>query len=200
MVRDLYALMGILALLIGVVFCAAPIEVTPTVEVGTYTDVPTSTDTPVIPTETERPTPSASNTATKTPTPQRTRTLSPTPMPYSALPVVAQGDIYGGGCQWMGVAGQVFGTDDFPVFGIIVRLNGGGYTNIDRFTGDDPEYGPGGYEFFLATPVRAGRYTLQLFQANGAVLSLPVVVETTADCNYNLYVVNFSGPGIAGAP
>lgn len=212
MIRDLYTLLSVFAIVMAMLLCASP----SVQNVDTYTDVPTNaTDTPfpmlVVETENAASTPplptaisetlTPTRTPTGTPTPQRTRTPTPTPLPYSVTSISTRSDIYGGGCQWMGIAGQVFGNDNLPIWGIIVRLNGGGYKNIDRFTGSDNEYGEGGYEFFLHTPVVEETYTIQLFRSDGIVLSAPVVVKTTADCKNNLYVVNFHGSGgHGGAP
>lgn len=135
---------------------------------------------------------------TDTPAPTATPEAAATPgKPYALQSgiIVAQGDIYGLACGWMGIAGQVFDLNGNPTQGLIVRLNGGGFTDLDVFTGDSryQAYGPAGYEFKLSDAVKAtnGLYTIQLLDEVGQPVSDLIVVNTTDDCAHNLYMVNF---------
>ena len=184
--------------------------------------IPTSTATPIFPTlppawtttatilPTETRPPTESPTITLTPSPTLTATDTPGPTAtgptvtatrtLSALPYTLQGDApvplsnfaNNEGCNWMGIAGQVFGANDEGVPGLIVHLEGGGDPK-DTLTGSKPEYGSAGYEFVLGNhPVETGGvYRVQLRNPDGSPLSDVVVVNTFADCSKNLLLVNF---------
>ncbi len=165
------------------------------------TDTPEPTDTPRGPTLTPSltpsltPTPSDTPTATATgPTPTKTATFSP-------FPFVLQGGAPGyipnfantAGCNWMGIAGQVFNMSGQPLVGYLVHFDGGDL-QMDAYTGSKPAYGPAGYEFggFQGHPIDSdGIYKIQLRDVAGTPLSAVVSLKTYADCNKNLILVNF---------
>ena len=101
------------------------------------------------------------------------------------------------GCNWQGIAGQVYDLNGRHVIGLVAHLEGGGL-NIDALTGSKPEYGQSGYEFFLtSTPqTTTDMYRVQLRTAGGAPLSdvyvIPTFANTAPDiCPKNLALVNF---------
>jgi hypothetical protein len=107
------------------------------------------------------------------------------------------------GCNWMGVAGQVFGKDENPVTGLVVEV-GGKLEGNDvlglALTGGSQTLGSGGYQIDLADhPVESkGTMFLQLFDLSGNPLSEVVPLQTYADCDRNMVVVNFVGTGYSG--
>jgi hypothetical protein len=96
------------------------------------------------------------------------------------------------GCNWLGIAGQVFDLNGNVIVNLLVHLEGGGL-NVDAVTGSRIEYGPGGYELFLgSTPINTTDvYHIQLRSSQGQPLSDVYVIPTFADCNKNLILANF---------
>ncbi len=100
------------------------------------------------------------------------------------------------GCNWLGVAGQVFDLQGRPVKGIRVWLRGSldGY-QVDYLglTLDSSPYGPSGFEFTLAdAPVSSnGKLYLQLLDQAGIPISDKVYFDTYDDCERNLILINF---------
>jgi hypothetical protein len=96
------------------------------------------------------------------------------------------------GCNWMGIAGQVFNMSGQAVVGLLVHLDGGGL-NYDSYTGSKTAYGPGGYELYLNDHAvqTTNVYHIQL-RNQGAPVSDTYVINTFADCNKNLILVNFA--------
>ena len=183
-----------------------PLE-TPT-PVSTATGVeeqPTVTDTAEpeeTATLTSTSTEAATTVNTSTPTELPTATYTSTPLPYALqadTPVYIQNFAHtDAACDWLGVAGQVFGEDDSPQINLVLVIKGTlGQTSIDMtgVTGI-PEadiYGPGGYEIVLADePLQSeGSLSIQVFDLEGTALSEPVAFDTYADCGKNLVVINF---------
>jgi hypothetical protein len=171
----------------------------------TVTDTPLPSDTPLdTPTGTERPT--VTSTPTITFTPSKTPTLTPTgptltpSKTRSAFQFTLQNNqpsylknyANTAGCNWMGIAGQVFDLSGNVMLNLLVHLEGGGL-NADAVTGSRIEYGPGGYELFLGAPAKdtTNTFRVQLRSAQGQPLSDVYVINTFADCNKNLILVNF---------
>jgi hypothetical protein len=100
------------------------------------------------------------------------------------------------GCNWLGVAGQVFDLQGRPVKGIRVWLKGSlkGY-KVDYLglTLESSPYGPSGFEFTLAdAPVNSsGTLYLQLLDQAGIPISDRVYFDTFEDCERNLILINF---------
>ncbi len=100
------------------------------------------------------------------------------------------------GCNWLGVAGQLFDLAGDPAINLVVEVGGtlAGEPVLGlALTGLDSVYGPGGYEIQLAEEVIASHNEvwLQVKNAQGQVLSEPIFVTTYADCNQNLILLNF---------
>jgi hypothetical protein len=99
------------------------------------------------------------------------------------------------GCNWTGVAGQVFDLSGNPLKNLIVHMQGswnGKPISVDSISGSSDEYGPAGYVFVLGTQLLASSNTLsiQLMDANHKNLSLPIPFSTYSDCAHNLILVN----------
>lgn len=157
-----------------------------------FTNTPTSTETPRV---TRTPSKVPSRTATHTPAgPTATRTPTRSAFQYTlqpGSPTYLQNFANTAGCNWMGIAGQVFNMSGQAVIGIIVHLEGGGL-NYDSLTGSKTAYGPGGYELYLNDHVvqTTNTYRVQL-RIGGAPASDTYVINTFADCTKNLILVNF---------
>lgn len=130
---------------------------------------------------------------TPLPTITLTRTLSPFPFTLQdGNPYYFQNFANTAGCNWLGIAGQVFDLSGNVMLNLIVHLEGGGL-NMDAITGARIEYGPGGYELYLGnTPIdTTDVYRIQLRTATAQPLSDFYVIPTFADCKKNLVLVNF---------
>lgn len=164
--------------------------------------------TPVVtetPTATLAPLPSATPESTSTFTPAATLppTNTPTPAappkPYAlqpgamiTLPAFTHADA---GCAWMGLAGQVIGEDGQPVKNLVISVSAvqnGVPVEWMGYTGLATAYGPGGFEIQLGNQVAAMELTIQLFDLDGEMLSEPFTFTTSADCQQNLTLINFS--------
>jgi hypothetical protein len=99
------------------------------------------------------------------------------------------------GCNWTGVAGQVFDDMGRPVNGYIVEVNGvlgGNFVNAIAITGNSLQIGPGGYEINLADqPIRSvADVYMELFDPAGEALSGRVYFNTYDECEHNLVIIN----------
>ena len=174
------------------------------------TDLPTNTPTPgpatstptATPTRTATPSATATSFPTITNTPvlavptqsgvtNRAPTVSAAQY-YTAKPVAYQANLTSDGCKWSSVAGTVLDKTGAPVAGIAVRIVGGGGT-IDEthYSGQEPRFGPGGFEAFLGTQPREDDYTIQLLGKTGSPLSDAVPVHTKTGCQQNVAFVTF---------
>lgn len=175
------------------------------VSTATESDIqPSETDT-IEPEEPSTATPLASETAVETSTPEDTAepTYTFTPVPFTLQadsPVYIQNFAHtDAACDWLGVAGQVFGEDGSPQINLVLVVKGTiGQNVIDAIgvTGI-PEadiYGPGGYEILLANAPAQTEDSLriQVFDLDGNALSEPVSFSTYSDCDKNLVVINFT--------
>lgn len=127
-----------------------------------------------------------------------------TPLPFepqSGIPVYLSNFAHPDrGCEWAGIAGQVFDAGGAAKSGLVVSVLG----QLDGQPVDgvtlsglpaSQGYGPGGYELVLGDhPVQSqGNLTVQVFDQSGNALTAPFVVDTFADCERNLVLVNFVG-------
>ena len=162
------------------------------------TDTPPAVESPtppiVIPPNTEVPTQTpGEGLATSTPSEGMPFVLHP------GDPVAIENIFYPGlNCAWMGVAGQVFDLSSAPVEeGIFVQLQGtleGEPIKILGTVGMVTTYGPGSYEFVLGDKPVESTQTLwvQLFDQAMLPLSDQVYIDTFADCDKNLILINFN--------
>lgn len=166
---------------------------------------PRSTATDVPPTQTAEPSPTANPTATLEPSFTPTHTpepsLTPTPFPYgfqegspSYMANFAHPD---DGCDWLGVAGQVFDRDGEVVKDVVVKaggeLKGESILNTLSMPGAAQAYGPGAYELVLSTdPVYSEESVwIQLYDLHANPLSEKTYLTTYAACDKNLIILNF---------
>jgi hypothetical protein len=100
------------------------------------------------------------------------------------------------GCEWMGVAGQIFDPTGDPIQNLIVHLEGfwnGTAVSVEVLSGTAPQYGPAGYEFLLGTqPLNSSRTLwVQLYDATHKQISARIYFNTYNDCARNLILINF---------
>jgi len=101
------------------------------------------------------------------------------------------------GCDWLGIAGQVFDENGNPLLNKIVIVTGiieEEELEIIGVTGV-PEadiYGPGGFEIQVADHVFASENALdiQVFNLDGIPISDSISFNTLADCGKNLIIIN----------
>lgn len=153
-------------------------------ETPEMTDTPEATDTPEVTEAPDEPTPTATS------LPYALQAGSPTPINSE----IFHPDL---GCNWMGVAGQVFSLSGDQVIGLAVEL-GGSLADVEiqllSLTGAAIQYGPGGYEFTLATETIASQDTLyiRLLDQAGLPFSDKIYFSTFDDCEKNLILINFN--------
>ncbi|MBT3392009.1 MAG: hypothetical protein HN413_16540 [Chloroflexi bacterium] len=100
------------------------------------------------------------------------------------------------GCNWLGIAGQIFDIDGLPAINFVVEAGGtleGTPILGLALTGLDSAYGPGGFEIYLADHVAASQQTLwlEVKDTQGKPVSERIYLSTYADCNQNLTLINF---------
>ena len=100
------------------------------------------------------------------------------------------------GCNWAGVAGQVFDLTGEPVAGLFVKIFGnleGQPVEIYTLSGMGEQIGPGGFEVTLADHlVTAGAdMRIQLLDISAEPISPALALPLQANCNQNLTLVNF---------
>jgi hypothetical protein len=105
------------------------------------------------------------------------------------------------GCSYMGIAGQVFDTTGQPVRGLIVEVSGeleGNSVLHLVLSGGSTLLGPGGYEIQIADRAIAsqGTLTIQIFDLAGLALSDQIAFDTSAACDANQIVLNFTATKI----
>lgn len=169
--------------------------------------IPTATSELVLaPTETPMPTATERGTFSNgTPVPEVT-SVPPTETPFSGYyAFVLQNDINAiestlfkpnYGCNWIGVAGQVFDLQGRPVMGVRVWLRGtfnGERVDMLSLTLESSPYGPSGFEFTLGDkPLNStGQLSIQLLDQANIPISDRVYFDTFEDCQKNLILINF---------
>lgn len=100
------------------------------------------------------------------------------------------------GCEWLGIAGQVFDFEGNPMNGLVMEAGGGlaGQPILGlSLTSLASQYGPGGYELkLLDRPIASsGSVWVQIKDARGQSLSPQIPVDTKDDCSQNLTLLNF---------
>lgn len=102
------------------------------------------------------------------------------------------------GCNFLGVAGQVFDVNGMPVNGLRIHVTGtlaGNAVSELGVTGAATQYGTGlYYEIQLADTPTVSEGTLQIavLDANDQPISPRVTFSTTDSCQQNLILINFS--------
>jgi hypothetical protein len=100
------------------------------------------------------------------------------------------------GCDWSGVAGQVFGESGQMIKGLIVLTGSdldGEENEWAAQTGLATAYGPGGYEIQIMDKTQATNdtYWVQVVDESGNALSDKIYFDTYLDCEKNLVLINF---------
>lgn len=98
------------------------------------------------------------------------------------------------GCDWKGIAGQVFDIENQPVDGLVVSVLDQSKAALPAFiaySGLAPQYGPGGYEIVLGSKNNGGVYLMQLMDSAGSPLSTTSEITIPAGCDSNLVIINF---------
>jgi hypothetical protein len=174
----------------------------------TYT--PSPTPKPVLPpTWTLTVQPSVTPTQAPTPTDTPLPTTENTPVPTADLDSGVTFGIQDGspsyeintvrtdaGCNWLGVAGQIFDFDGNPVSGILVEVNGtlnGQEISGLTLSGMAPAYGEGGYELTISDSPSSSTddVWVQLLDQANLPLSEQIYFQTYDSCDSNLVKVNF---------
>ncbi len=163
---------------------------------ATRTVAPTTAST-ILPTNTSTPQSIATNTSTTMPT--QTATSVPAFMfaAQSGTPVEIQNFVNTtAGCNWQGIAGQIFDKDDTPLKNIVIRAGGtwnGQPVNLLGVSGAATLYGEGGYELVLGTKTALTTKTVwvQLYDLQSKQLSEKVYINTSTTCSKNLILLNF---------
>lgn len=165
------------------------------VPINTLRPTLTPSVTPTFPPATPTRTPSPTPTDTPTPGPSATATATFSPFPFTKdlrSPQYLQNFANTAGCNWMGVAGEVFDLEGNPVAPgqYVVHIWDGG---VDQraVVGDAPAYGPSGYEQFLFDAPRVQDHNIQLETSNGTAVSQVYRIQTRASCNQNLVYFTF---------
>jgi hypothetical protein len=163
------------------------------------TETPTLTPTD-LPADTPLPTETPFAVFTPLPSPTGSQVIGGMPFIVGAGTPVATSSIAfhpDAGCNWLGIAGQVFDLSGAPISGQQVRIQGTlGGTPIDMLslTGLTDAYGSVGfYEFNLGDKpiVSKGTLSVQLLDQAGIAMSDKVYFDTNDNCQQNLVFVNF---------
>jgi len=101
------------------------------------------------------------------------------------------------GCNWLGVAGQVFDEAGLPQAGMIVEISGSlEGVSILRYavSGNSPTFGLSGYEAEIFDHVVASQNAvfIRLLDMVGRQLSERIAFPTYADCSQNLILINLN--------
>jgi hypothetical protein len=175
---------------------------------ATATDLPTATATnQPIATATLLPTSTQTPTATFTVVPSATATATFTPTTLPATFEVQTGSpVYltnfantGSGCNWSGVAGQVFDGNGNPLLYYIVKVTGtynGAALDKVGVTGmaAGKPYGPGSFQIFFSSKAvdSTNALSIQLLDPDGKALTEPYFFNTYSACSKNLAIINFT--------
>lgn len=100
------------------------------------------------------------------------------------------------GCNWTGIAGQVFNNGGNPIINMVVAVAGtldGKNIELLALTGMATDYGTGGYEIQLADQLvnSTGSLTVTIYDLAGTQLTDPVLINTYTDCSKGLIIANF---------
>lgn len=117
--------------------------------------------------------------------------VTESPYPFIVLdPVLYVPNANDFGCNWWSIAGTVTDLNGQALNGYRIRISGDG-VNETVFSGAALTFGAGGYELPLIGTPQAADFTVQLFSAQEVALSEPISVQTRADCEGNVTIVNF---------
>jgi hypothetical protein len=164
----------------------APSAAAPTQSSPTETALPSLTATPTSPPAQVPATPAP----TETPLPAIRFYMQPgTPMRTQNFVAPESG------CNWMGIAGQVFDLNGNPMPGVVIEVGGslnGQPIQQLALTGSSPSVGPGGYVVALADhPIPSdGTIWFQLLDQEGNPKTSRILLTTSDRCEENLTLIN----------
>lgn len=121
---------------------------------------------------------------------------TPTRSPYPFTmdddsPTNTQNFANSAGCNWLGVAGQVFDLDKEPVSAGAYMISVLEPVASWTFTGSAPAYGLSGWEVYLGDEPKIATYRIQLFTPAGTPVSEAYEFATVDSCDQNLVLINF---------
>jgi len=159
---------------------------------------PTAT---LMPSPTPTPMPEEAIEAGVEPAPEETTEVTPTPEPSFAFqegsPVALPNFNHPeAGCDWLGVAGQVFNEENLEILDLGVLVGDSENPEADPLeavTGEALAYGLGGYEIQIGeeTLDSSERFWIQILNTEGAPLTARHHFDTFKDCERNLILINF---------
>jgi hypothetical protein len=121
-----------------------------------------------------------------------TPTRSPYPFAMAdGSPSYTQNFANNNGCNWLGVAGQVFDLDGDPVPNGAYMIWVPPPVDYYTLTGLAPAYGPSGWEIYLHNYPLVATYHIQLFTPAGTPVSEDYEFATVDSCDQNLVLINF---------
>jgi hypothetical protein len=188
-------------------------QVQPPAETNTETPLPSNTPAPtatIEPTTTETPVPTVTNIPATSESLDELSGGGLEVVPTAEIPVSYPFSVQTGspirmvnihhsdaGCNWFGIAGQIFDLEQLPVPDLVVKAGGfiGGQEIFGlTLSGLAGMYGPGGYEIVLGDQPFDSKDAIwiQLYDMSGTPLSAPAYIDTVADCGENLIILNFS--------
>ena len=102
------------------------------------------------------------------------------------------------GCDWLGVAGQVFMPEGIEAIGLHINVGTEPLSDLHSLsavTGEATAYGLGGYEIELSDLVSENNQTfwIQVTNEKGESLSEIFLFNTHEECGKNLVLINFIG-------
>jgi hypothetical protein len=163
---------------------------------------PATTAAPVSPTATNELIPTVA-----VPTETATQEPSATPEPPTQFfgiqegsPVALDSSVFHPelGCNFLGVAGQIFGADGAPISGLRVWVSGtlaGAEVSELGVTGTATQYGDGAYyeiQLADAPTVTEGTLRIAVLGEGDQPLSSATTFSTTDSCQENLILINFN--------
>ncbi len=164
---------------------------------------PTATTEPTAPPPTATLAPSATPTVTATleeiteESADATPTISPVYTLQEGSPITLPNFNHPeAGCEWLGIAGQVFDQDGLEVLGLTVLVGDNQNPSAEPLqgqTGDSLAYGLGGYEVQIDEQASdsSERFWIQVLNAEGEPLTARHSFVTYEDCDQNLILINF---------
>jgi len=130
-------------------------------------------------------------------------TIEPSSQPDKSFTIHKDGPFYmpnfaqpSAGCQWMGVAGQVFDEQNHEIQGLVIVIGNTQAEDNKEWianTGTALAYGPGGFEIQLTDePIETSqKYWIEVRSQDGTALSERFFFNTYDDCDRNLVLINF---------
>ncbi|MBZ0296207.1 MAG: hypothetical protein K8L99_26850, partial [Anaerolineae bacterium] len=94
------------------------------------------------------------------------------------------------GCNWQGIAGQVFDANGQPLIGVRVIAMGGG-AMLEAESGTATTYGASGWEIKIGDTPAAANYLVAIYDETRGEFAHGISVEFPGTCDANLALLNF---------